>query len=228
MTAVAQGAKVVRDGDRTESLVEQAYSQLRTAIITGDLRPNQRLVEVDLAGQFGFSRTPIRTGLQRLEADGMVTKQRSSWTVREFSVPDIREVYQVRSALEGYAARLAASQGTAEEFARIDAMLDSHGKRLADLVALPHREQVQLNTDFHSSIAEASHNQHLIALIRKNREFYFDERLARLWSEEEYMRGHAGHSEILKALRDRDGDAAERLTREHFTMSLDVIVAKIV
>ncbi len=80
------------------------YQRLRSAIVRGDLRPNERLVEADLAVWLEVSRTPVRECLQRLAAQRLVANRRRGWVVLEHSIEDIREIYGVRAALEGYAA----------------------------------------------------------------------------------------------------------------------------
>src|SRR5579862_6008283 len=106
--AGAEASAGVAD-ERTLSI--QTYDELRTAIVQGRIRPNQRLIETELAEEYGVSRTPVRESLQRLAAVGLIVAARRGWTVREHSLDEIREIYEVRAALEGYAARLAAERG---------------------------------------------------------------------------------------------------------------------
>lgn len=209
---------------RQAVLGDKAYRALREAIAKGTLRPNQRLVEAELSDRFGLGRTPIRTSLKMLEDQGLVIKERSSWTVRDFGPEDIRNVYQVRIALEGYAARLAAQVASDDELAAIENILTRHGD---DLATLPHDAQVDLNAQFHGAIASASGNPHLVSQIERNQQFHFDFYTARLWTHEEYQEGHGGHLAIAQALRDRDPEAAERLAREHYQFSMDTLLAKL-
>ena len=86
----------------------EVYDQLRSEIARGELRPNERLIEADLALRLSVSRTPVRESIQRLAVDGLVVNRRRAWFVREHSPAEITALYEVREALEGYAARLAA------------------------------------------------------------------------------------------------------------------------
>ena len=97
----------------------EVYDQLRAQIARGELRPNERLVEADLAQRLSVSRTPIRESIQRLAVDGLVVNRRRAWFVREHSPAEITALYEVREALEGYAARLAAERATPDERSRI-------------------------------------------------------------------------------------------------------------
>src|SRR5436190_22723903 len=98
--------------DKTGSLTEAIYEQLRSEIVRGQLRPNERLVEAEIAERLQVSRTPVRESLQRLAADGLVVSRRRGWVVYEHTIDQIRDIYETRIALEGYATRLAAERAT--------------------------------------------------------------------------------------------------------------------
>ncbi|WET76550.1 GntR family transcriptional regulator [Amycolatopsis sp. QT-25] len=204
-------------------LADRAYQALRDAIVRGEFRPNQRLVESEVCESIGIGRTPVRGALQMLEDQGMLVKQRQSWTVREFSAADIRDVYETRMALEGYAARLAAHRAGDAELAAVMAVLDEH----AHLELLPPEEQVTLNSTFHDAIARASGNDHLIRLIGRNRQFSFDFNAARRWSIEDYRAGHQEHRDIAEALLRRDADGVEDLVREHYRVAMEAFVSQL-
>ena len=91
---------------------DDVYDALRRAIVTGEIRPNQPLIELDLAAQLGVSRTPVRESLQRLVIAGLVVPRKRGWAVREFTVEEMQENAEVRAGLEGYAAYLAAARGS--------------------------------------------------------------------------------------------------------------------
>src|SRR5690606_2880955 len=98
--------------------------------------------------KFGTSRTPVREGLQRLSADGLLVRRKRGWAVREFTANEIRENYEVRAALEGLAARFAAERGTDEERR---AIMACHEQRRA--LNMPDSTQrLSTNRDFHEAI----------------------------------------------------------------------------
>ncbi|MFE4194896.1 GntR family transcriptional regulator [Paenarthrobacter sp. NPDC056912] len=204
-------------------LAERAYQRLREAIVHGELRPNQRLVEAELCELIGIGRTPVRTALHMLEDQSLIVKQRTSWTVREFNVSDIQDVYEARMAMEGFAARLAATRASDEELARIVAILDEHER----LEELPPEQQVTLNEAFHTAISAASGNEHLIRLMERNRRFAFDHTAARLYTPEDYRIGHQGHREIAAALMRRDAESTEALVREHYRIALEALATQV-
>jgi DNA-binding GntR family transcriptional regulator len=146
------------------SRTDDAYTQLRRAILRGELRPNERLIEVDLAEQLQISRTPIREVLQRLGTEGLIVRVRRGWRVREHTPDEIGEIYEVRAALESYAAWLAAERAGDEELERIRAIhadADSPEPRTA------RDHLVEVNDDFHEAIVVAAHNTRLIELARQ-------------------------------------------------------------
>src|ERR1700754_1350669 len=104
------------------NLTTEVYERLRQAIVAGSIRPNERLIEADLAARLEVSRTPVRESMLRLAGDGLIIAHRRGWIVREHSAEEIREVYEIRAALEGFAAGLAALRATDEELAGIKAI----------------------------------------------------------------------------------------------------------
>lgn len=210
---------------RQAILGDKAYGRLREAIVKGGLRPNQRLVEAELSDRFGIGRTPIRHALKMLEDQGLVVKARSSWTVRDLRPEDIRDVYHVRIALGGYAARLTAEAASDDQVVALRRIVSRCGDAL---LGLSQDDQVSFKSGFHGAIAVACGNPHLATLIERNDQFHFDFYRARLWSKADYESEHAGHHAITEAIIDRDPDAAERLTREHYRSAMEKLLARLI
>lgn len=204
-------------------LADRVYERLRTAILRGEIRPNQRLIEAELARQLEVSRTPVRESLQRLQRDGLVDGGREGWVVREHTAAEIREIYETRAALEGYATRLAAERGPDELLAEV-VRIHGGGPRPSEV---PREEIVAYNMAFHEAVFRASGNERLIRLIQLNREFYFNYRIATLYTDEELEASIRGHQAILDAVLRRDGDRAEALAREHILESLPIILSRL-
>jgi DNA-binding GntR family transcriptional regulator len=206
------------------TLSDEVYERLRDEIVKGLIRPNERLVEVDLAERLGVSRTPIRESLKRLSADGLIHGGRHHLVVREHAPQEIREIYESRAALEGYAARLAAQRATKEELVRIASF---HERDITKLVRSPREHIADVNDGFHDAIIAAAANIRLLDLIRRNREFYFNYRIARMYTDPEAAASLEGHSAILDALESHDPDAAEAATRKHVMQALEVTMGKL-
>ena len=200
------------------------YEELRLRIVRGTIRPNQRLIEAELAEQLQVSRTPVREGLQRLAADGLILSRRRGWVVREHTAQEITEIYEIRAALEGYAARLAATRGSDKDVAVI---AEIHRSEAGGLVRSPRDHLVEVNDAFHEAIMVAAGNQRLAEQIRRNREFYFNYRIGTLYSDAEANASVVGHEEMVQALLARDGASAEDAARRHVTEALTTILTKV-
>lgn len=205
------------------TLSDEIYRRLRRAIVRGEHRPNARLVEAELAEQLNVSRTPVRDGLLRLAGEGLVLSRRRGWVVREHSPDEITEIYGVRLALEGYAARLAATVGADTALAHIESV----HRRGADDVNRKARDRlVDDNNDLHDAVAAASGNHRLKLMIDQTCEYFFNHQIAMLYSDEEAAQSIAGHDAVVRAILARDSEIAESAMRAHVAEALTVILAK--
>ncbi|MEU0894044.1 GntR family transcriptional regulator [Streptomyces massasporeus] len=104
---------------------ERVTADLRQEIIAGSLRPGDRLVERELAERFGVSRVPVREAIRALVAEGFVHFETPRRTVvRRLTPTDVKELFELREALEVYAAGLAASRATREDLAEVQELID--------------------------------------------------------------------------------------------------------
>ena len=107
--------------DSYQPLREVVCETLREAIISGVLRPGERLMEIQLAEELGVSRTPVREAIRKLELEGFVIMiPRRGTYVADLSIKDINEVFEVRSALDSLANGLAAERITEEELEQME------------------------------------------------------------------------------------------------------------
>jgi DNA-binding GntR family transcriptional regulator len=199
------------------------YERLRADIVHGELRPNQRLIEAEHAERLGVSRTPVREALQRLVLEGLVRRDRAGWVVHEHSPEEIRAIYEVRAALEGYAAFLAAGRVTEDDLSALHALYP-------DGVAayeLGPDDQVERNERFHDGVIAAAGNARLTELCSRNRQYYFNHRIASRYGAEETRRSIEGHREILEALARRDARAAEAHARAHVDYALAIVLENV-
>jgi DNA-binding GntR family transcriptional regulator len=147
--------------ERPGNLPDIAYDRFRRALRSGDLKPGDRLLEVSLAQAFGMSRTPVRQAMQRLQAEGLVMyAPPRGLCVATYSPAQIDELYEMREALEGTAARLAAQHAGPAETAFLQTMAEAEGllQESPDTIA-------EQNRRFHQAIHEATHNRHLLRAI---------------------------------------------------------------
>jgi GntR family transcriptional regulator, rspAB operon transcriptional repressor len=209
---------------RGEPLYEQVYDLLWRKIIAGEIRPGDRLGDADWAQRLDVSRTPVREAIRKLSNDGILAAIASGgYEVRPVHPADLRQVYECRAALEGIAAREAASRLDASAAARLERLV-------AEAEAAERDERLEAamacNTQFHDIVIGASGNPHLERLLgslRRLIQFYRRTLLDRSRADPETAAGyhrhldriHHNHGAVLGAIRAGDGAAAERLMREH-------------
>lgn len=185
-----------------------AYNQLRQDIVHGVLRPNEVLIEGELSERLGISRTPVRECLQRLAADGLIVMRRRRWYVYEHTLDEIREIYEVRAAQEGYAALLACERATPAQILAIKRAIKDVDHASVD-------DRVAANDAFHDRINDACGNGRLIEEINKARLFYFNRRLAATYQPSDMTASSAQHHAIAEAVAARKGEDAQRLVHQH-------------
>ena len=202
----------------------EVYEELRSAIVEGRIRPNERLIEAELAERLDVSRTPIRESMLRLAADGLVISRRRGWVVREHSPQEIQDIYEVRAALEGYAARLAAQRASDDMITEI---VRIHKSYVAELQQTSRGHLIEHNDAFHNAVIAASGNARLAEQIQRNTAFYFVHRIAGFLSDDEVRNSIAGHQELVDALVARDCDRAEDVARRAVLEGLSKTLARI-
>ncbi|MCF8553364.1 MAG: GntR family transcriptional regulator [Candidatus Nanopelagicales bacterium] len=206
------------------SLTFEALTRLRDEIIQGKMRPNERLIAADLAERLNTSRTPIREALQLLEAEQLVVAAKRGYVVREHTKEEIVEIYEVRAALEGMAARLAAQKTGTSAYREIEAI----GAHRDSLITSNDRKLiVDLNDEFHAAIFAACGNSRLDRINRSNSQHFFNYRISELYTKEETKISIKGHALILKAIKNHDADQADSAAQEHVLEALKVTLLKL-
>jgi DNA-binding GntR family transcriptional regulator len=197
------------------TLADQAYRALREEIISGRLEPGERLTERHLATRLGVSPTPIREALQRLEHEHLIQRTDTRrLLVAEPSVHRLYELTLIEAALRGVGARLAAENATEKELAAIE---ETHAAFTDTMTP----ERVLATTrKLHERIDQASHNETLVTMIATATAFDWQFRIETLpdiygSNQKTALERHREHGRIVKALKARDGEAAERLMRDH-------------
>ncbi|MCW5679966.1 MAG: GntR family transcriptional regulator [Xanthobacteraceae bacterium] len=207
---------------RPEPAWRNAYRQLRMAIINRELTPRVRLIETDLAQTLGISRTPLREALARLEVDGLVTAAKSGG----YAVSDMREdlfdAYDLRAAIEGYGARLAAERINDEEIKRL-----RQNVTVSQAVALSDRlKRAQLNIEFHEIIVSATRSPKIIHAFTNIRDLILTDEDMTLHSEEAHRRFIREHDLIASAIEMRDSEIADRLMRKHLLSARELLLQR--
>jgi DNA-binding GntR family transcriptional regulator len=196
----------------TKASQKDAYNLILEAIDSHSYVPGDRLVESELAERFGVSRTPIREALQRLETQGLLTRDGRSLMVASLDHTQMAELYVVRGELEGLAARLAARHATPEEVGVLRDMLGEDHAFLNDPDALS-----RANRRFHKQIHLASHNRFLVQqldLVHRSMALLATTSIAVEGRPEDTL---AEHTAIVTAIENGDGDAADAALRDHIS-----------
>jgi DNA-binding GntR family transcriptional regulator len=189
--------------------------------VRGVLRPNETLVEADLAERLNVSRTPIRECLKRLEAERLIVSARRRWIVYEHTLDEIVELYEVRAALESWGARMAAIRATPEQ---VQAITDFRPQATA--IDLDVRGRIATNDTFHDLVISAANNLRLRDLLYSNRLYHFNHRVATFYTLEDWETSAKQHAAIIDAILDKDAVAAAETAREHAEYSLNMIITQ--
>jgi DNA-binding GntR family transcriptional regulator len=207
---------------RREPTWKGVYRNLRIAILNGDFQPDARLFEVELAQAMGVSRTPLREALAQLKLDGLISNaERGGYFVTD-PRSDLLDSYHVRSAIEGYAARLAAEAITNVEIQALRENVAANAA--ADLANTALR--AELNMAFHTMVARASRSPRIIQAFDNLREFIFTDEDMRLHSAEDCRQFVREHELLVDALELRDGDTADRVVRAHLYRAVALLKGK--
>ncbi|TCN42918.1 DNA-binding GntR family transcriptional regulator [Kribbella orskensis] len=194
---------------------DEAYSLIREQILSGRREGGDWLREGELAESIGVSRTPVREALRRLTAEGLVRYERNRGVqVQAWSVRDLDEIFSLRSVLEPWGCRLAATAGLVDV-----AVLDDLANRMDEIAPGGHPKDVDkltdLNNQFHRTILEAADNSRLTAVISSVIQVPLVWRTFTHYTPEALQRSLAHHHELVAALAAADPDWSESVMRSH-------------
>lgn len=190
---------------------QSAYERLCEEIRSGALRPGARLTETEIAERLEISRTPVREAIRRLEAEGLVEHEpRTGAVVRRLDYPEIMELYEMRSVLEGTAARLAARAASPVELEELQSINDEMARAAGDAAAL-----VRLNGQFHARLKDAARNRFLLRSSASVENTLLILGPSSMERPERAKEAVGEHQAVLDALAARDGAAAEQAMRHH-------------
>lgn len=187
-------------------LRDVVFNTLRQAILRGELKPGERLMEIALANRLGVSRTPVREAIRMLELEGLVIMiPRRGAQVAQITEQDLNDVLEVRLGLEELAVRFACERITDEEIKALGMAVKEFEKKMSnnDLSA-----QAEADVKFHEIIYGATHNRRLIQIINNIREQMYRYRIEYLKDVESRKTLVKEHYEICDALKRRDAESA--------------------
>lgn len=187
------------------------YRKLRAAIESGELKPGSRVMEVEVAGWLGVSRTPVREALRRLESEGMlVVEPRTGLVVASISRQAMLELYVMREVLEGTAARLCARNASDLEVMELDALVKREARLEGQYDALARHNRL-----FHDAVHRGAHNRYLEKSLAAVNDSMYLLGPSQMLLPERAAAAQAEHAELFECIRRRDADAAEAAARRH-------------
>ena len=199
--------------DGYKPLRELVFESLRGAIINGELRPGERLMEISLAEELGVSRTPVREAIRKLELEGLVLMiPRKGAYVARISMKDIADVFEIRATLEGLAAELAAQRIADDELDELERLL----VQIAECAAKDDVEScIELDTKFHEVLFRSSRNDRLLPLLSNLREQIQRIRMTSLHHPGRLKLALEEHKRIVDAISQHNPALARKLAHEH-------------
>ena len=204
-------------------LGEVVFEYLRNAILAGELKPGERLMEVTIADQLGVSRTPVREAIRKLEKESFVIMiPRKGAYVADLTKKDILEVLEIRKELEGFAAYLAAERMSLSEKESLGRVVEKFNESLLNM---DKKNMIESDNEFHSLIFEATKNQRLINIIYDLHDQFQRFRLIYFNEFNNYKEIQASHTRIFDAIIKQDGSEA-RIEAENHVESIRALVNK--
>jgi DNA-binding GntR family transcriptional regulator len=208
-------------------LRDVVFDNLRESILTGKLKPGQRLMEIQLAEGLGVSRTPIREAIRKLELEDLVVMlPRKGAYVSNMSLKDITNVLQVRAKLEGLSSSLAAKKRNDIDVENLKKMTEEF-KKLSSREDMSYDDIMELSKkdiDFHKAIRKMSDNNALTKAVTSIWEQEYKFRLSYMKCYDTSMSIADEHMGIVKAIIDGDDKLAEELTSKHIMNSEEFIL----
>jgi DNA-binding GntR family transcriptional regulator len=209
------------DLENHQTLRERIVDTIREAIINGILSPGTKISEPELAERFGISRTPIREALRQLESEGFITViPRKGAVVSTLSRKDVEDFYELKSILEGFAARKAVEKVTDKDISQME-NLNRQLERLTKKGDL--KKAFQIHSDFHHVFLSACGNDKLF-LMAKGLEKQFQRFRMSLSVPGKIEGSIKQHWEIIDAFKKKDRGLVEKLVRENALYGMSLLM----
>jgi DNA-binding GntR family transcriptional regulator len=204
-----------------KTMQEIIYDKLKERIISGVYQPGMRLIASDLASEFNISRMPVREALTRLGSTGLVELiPYKGAIVNELTAEDYVEIFNIRSVLEGLAARLACPNIRPEDLQQ----MREANEEIRTMISEDDVEFQRVNRIFHSTIWARTKSERLKALLADLYTESTQYRQMVVIHSERLEEIHAEHQEFLKALEDGDALLAENMVRLHYENTLKWLI----
>jgi len=197
-------------------LGEVVFDYLKNAILNGDLKPGERLMEIALAEQLGVSRTPVREAIRKLELENFIEMiPRKGAYVAEVKAKDILDILEIRALLEGFAAGSAAKKMTEEEIKQLSSTLDKFEKAIGKE---DRQAMIESDNKFHDLIFQATRNKKLIEIVNSLQDQFQRFRVIYFNEFDNYSDLQSSHRSIHEAIANRNHDEARNHAEHHVNL----------
>lgn len=218
-------AKFELNMDEYLPLRDVVFNALRKAILTGELKPGERLMEIHLADKLGVSRTPIREAIHKLELEGLVTMlPRRGAQVSEISEGGLRDVLEVRRDLDSFCAELACRRISAEDKKRLVEAYEEFNKAVQTNDATV---MAKADVALHNIIIEATGNERLITIINNLGEQMYRYRFEYIKDESKRDDIMREHKALVESIINGDVAAAREASNVHIDNQEKAILRRI-
>jgi DNA-binding GntR family transcriptional regulator len=219
------GNGTVVNGERARGLFKnKAYAEIKRLILVGDLPPGAFLAERQLAGRLGMSTTPVRSALERLQSEGFLSiAPQQGAVVRDISVSETAELYEIRAALETFVVRGLAARLTSDQVRLVDANLEA---QRANLGSGDVERSVALDEEFHGLFYEFQGNREILKVNGQLRDR--THRLIRrvfTINPSRIAESYAEHKAIADAVANGDAALAVRRVEEHLELGRSALLS---
>ena len=206
-------------------LRDVVFNTLRQAILTGELKPGERLMEIHLANRLGVSRTPIREAIRKLELEGLVTMiPRRGAEVAQITEKSMNDVLEVRRTLDALSAELACERISPEE----EEALKKACQNFEEAVKTKDAKIIaKADVAVHDIIAAATGNQRLIQLINNLAEQMYRYRFEYIKDASQHERIIQEHRVIYESIAKKDKEAASNMAKTHIDNQEKAVIARI-
>ncbi len=202
-------------------LRDVVFNTLRQAILTGELKPGERLMEIHLANRLGVSRTPIREAMRKLELEGLVTMiPRRGAEVAQITGKSLQDVLEVRRSLDALCIELACERISEEDIARLGKACE-HFKEATKSKDL--HQIAEADVLLHDIIVQATQNKRLIQLVNNLSEQMYRYRFEYIKDSTMHENVIAEHELLYQAILNRDKVSAAKAAVDHIDNQMDTI-----
>lgn len=202
------------------------FKTLREAIITGDLQPGERLMEIKLANELGVSRTPVREAIRKLELEGLVIMTaRKGAEVAPINEKDLKEVLEIRKSLESLACELSCKNVRDSDIRKLK-LINS------EISTAVEKDDIELITkkdvEFHETINHMTDNRRLVQMLHQLKEHIFRYRFEYIKEMKNKKTIVEEHTRIIESIAAKDAEKASREIEQHIEIQEKYILNKLI